>query len=147
MYEDDINALIQKCKRLKHFFRGVFAADNFPLHLPEGNFIIVNASKQNTEGTHWLLFYNHRGSYVFADPLGFPLENYKAVNQHLRGSWEVSAVFEINKLKPLQRPNSKSCGLFCIYIAHVIKSSSYDLPFSVMLINENDLARFVKHML
>ena len=30
MDDDDINGLIQRCQKLKHKFRGVFAADNFP---------------------------------------------------------------------------------------------------------------------
>ena len=30
MDEDDTNALIQRCQKLKHKFRDVFAADNFP---------------------------------------------------------------------------------------------------------------------
>ena len=29
MDEDDINALFQRCQKLKHKFQGVFAADNF----------------------------------------------------------------------------------------------------------------------
>ena len=63
MYEDEINNLIQRCRKLKSFFRGVFAADNFPLQLKENHFIIVNASKENSVGTHWLLIFNHKGIY------------------------------------------------------------------------------------
>ena len=45
MDEDDIIALIQRCQKLKHKFRGVFAADNFPSKLKSNTFLIVNASK------------------------------------------------------------------------------------------------------
>ena len=45
MDEDDINGLIQRCQKLKHKFRGVFAADNFPSKLKSNTFLILNASK------------------------------------------------------------------------------------------------------
>ena len=38
MDEDDINALIQRCQKLKHKIRGVFAADNFPSKLKSNFF-------------------------------------------------------------------------------------------------------------
>ena len=55
MDEDDINALIQRCQKLKHKFRDVFAADNFPSKLKSNTFLIVNASKSQSPGWHWLL--------------------------------------------------------------------------------------------
>ena len=55
MDEDDINGLIQRCQKPKHKFRGVFAADNFPSNLKSTTFLIVNASKSQSPGTHWLL--------------------------------------------------------------------------------------------
>ena len=42
MDEDQIYIQVQKCKHLKFKFRGVFAADNYPLNLPVNSFIIVN---------------------------------------------------------------------------------------------------------
>ena len=50
--EDDINGLIQRCQKLKHKFRGVFEADNFPSKLKSNTFLIVNASKSQSPGTH-----------------------------------------------------------------------------------------------
>ena len=38
MDEDHINGLIQRCQKLKHKFRGVFAADNFPSKLKSNTF-------------------------------------------------------------------------------------------------------------
>ena len=45
MDEDQIYIQVQKCKHLKYKFRGVHAADNYPLSLPVNSFIIVNASR------------------------------------------------------------------------------------------------------
>ena len=43
MDEDQIYFQVKKCKHLKYKFRGVYAADNYPLNLPVNSFIIVNA--------------------------------------------------------------------------------------------------------
>ena len=147
MYEDEINNLVQRCRNLKNNFRGVFAANNFPLPLNENQFIIINASNENSAGTHWLLIYKYKNIYIFADPLGYPLAFYKYVNHTLCHSRHVSTIVEILKMKPIQKPNSKSCGLFCIYVAHMLQSSQYDLNSTIHLISENELARFMKHML
>ena len=146
MDEIELNSLIQKCQKLKYCFNGVFAADNFSLPLQSNSFIIVNASKQNSLGSHWLLLYNFGGIYVFGDPLGLPLNNYRFILENLRKSNGISTVYEINKLKPLQNPSSNSCGLFCIYIAHILNSSTYDLPMTINLLDENELSRFLTHM-
>ena len=52
MDEDQIQLQVKKCKHLKFKFRGVYAADNFPLNLQTITFIIVNASRSNSIGTH-----------------------------------------------------------------------------------------------
>ena len=76
MDEDDINDLIQKCRKLKYKFCGVFAAYNFPQKFPKNHFLIVNASPSNNPGTHWLLLCNRNKKIIFADPL--PIETYIA---------------------------------------------------------------------
>ena len=43
---------IPKSKHLKYKFSGVFAADNVPSELPNNVFVIVNASKSDSLGTH-----------------------------------------------------------------------------------------------
>ena len=52
MDEDQIYNQVQKCKYLKYKFRGVYAADNYPLNLTVNSFIIVNASRADSFGTH-----------------------------------------------------------------------------------------------
>ena len=53
-------------------------------------------------------------------------------------------VTQILKVKPVQNQNSKLCGLFCIYIAHVMFAYEYPLMLNM---NDNDLLRFANHML
>ena len=55
MDEDQIYIHVQKCKHLKFNFRGVYAADNYPLNLPVNRFIIVNASRADSIGSHWMM--------------------------------------------------------------------------------------------
>ena len=81
--ELQLGALINKCKHLKYKFAGVYAADNFPPNLKNGNFIIVNSDKATQMGTQWLLLCNRNNKYLFADPLGLPLNNYPHVRDRL----------------------------------------------------------------
>ena len=55
MDEDQIHRQVKKCNHLKFKFRGVYAADNFPLNLQTNTFIIVIASRSNSIGTHWVV--------------------------------------------------------------------------------------------
>ena len=74
----EIFTFVQKCNHLMHKFTGVFAADNFPKLKPE-IFIIVKASESSESGTLWLLLCRRRNKGRFADPLGYPIENYQEV--------------------------------------------------------------------
>ena len=55
MDEDQIYIHIKKCKHLKFKFRGVYAADNYPLNLPVDSSIIVNVSRADSIGSHWVM--------------------------------------------------------------------------------------------
>ena len=77
MDDDDIHALIQKCRKLKYKFRGVFAANNFPHKLHKNRFFIVNVSPSNSPGTHWLLLCNRNNKIIFVEPLGQSIIAYR----------------------------------------------------------------------
>ena len=135
--ELQLDTLINKCKHLKYKFTGVYAADNFPPNLKNGNFILVNSDKATQMGTHLLLLCNRNNKYLFADPLGLPLNNYPHVRDRL--SFADLAVTEI-----IQAPLQNLCGLYCIYIAHYV----FDAEFPIIpCITEQELIRFVKHFI
>ena len=46
--------------------------------------------------------------------------------------------------KPIQSADSVLCGLYCIYVAHVIIKNKYPIGFKL---NDHDLIRLAKHML
>ena len=71
-----------------------------------------------------------------------PIQNYQLLYCRLLKFY--NEVTQILKLKPIQNQNSKLCGLFCIYIAHVMFGYEYPLMLNM---NDNDLLRFANHML
>ena len=150
MDEDQIYIHVQKCKHLKFKFRGVYAADNYPINLPVNSFIIVNASRADSVGSHWVMLAKRYAYPVlyFADPLALPLTAYKDIFSRLQQYTDLHMMMDIMEHRrdiqsPLQSADSQLCGLFCIYIAHYFYSSKF--PF-VPDVNELQLLSFLKHM-
>ena len=74
--------------------------------------------------------------------LGQRLCPYRLMYKNMRRT-----VHEGNKLlmkKPIQSADSVLCGLFCIYVAHVIITNKFPTGFKL---KNHDLIRFAKHML
>ena len=141
MDSDEIRYLLGKCTHLKYCFCRVFAADRFPKLTREG-FIKVNASPAQYEGSHWMVILFHENKVFLADPLGIPIQNYQILYSRLVQFY--NEVTQVLILKPVQIQNSKLCGLFCIYIAHVMFGYEYPLLLNM---NDNDLLRFANRML
>ena len=125
MDEDQIYFQIKKRKNLKYKFRGVYAADNYPLNLTVNSFIIVIASRADSFGTHWVMFAKRYAYPVlyFADPLALPLAAYKNIFSRLQQYTDLQMMMDNMEHRrdiqsPLQSTDSQLCGLFCIYFAH-----------------------------
>ena len=97
MDEDQIYIQVQKCKHLKYKFRGVYAADNYPLGLPVNSFIIVNASRADSFGTHWVMLAKRYAYPVlyFADPLALPLTTYKDIFARLQQCTDLHMMMDV----------------------------------------------------
>ena len=138
-----IMELVNLCKHLKSHFRDIFPAD-FPCSSVlkiDNTFIIMNASTSDQPGTHWLLFAQTGGQIIFADPLGKILYDYPLVYKNMR-----RIIHEGNQLlsrKLIQSADSVLCGLYCIYVAHVIITNIFPIGFKL---NDHDLIRFAKHV-
>ena len=150
MDEDQIHLQVKKCKHLKFKFRGVYAADNYPLNLQTNTFIIVNASRSNSIGTHWVVLAKRYAYPIiyFADPLALPLTTYKDIFNRLQQCKDLEIMMDIMEHRrdiqsPLQSLDSQLCGLFCTYIVHYFYSEKF--PF-IPDVNELELLAFVKHM-
>ena len=139
-----IPELVNRCKHLKYRFGGIFPAD-FPcssVMKNDNTFMIMIASLSDQPGNHWLLFARTGGQIFFADPLGKRLYDYPLVYKIMRRT-----IHEGNQLlmkKPIQSADSVLCGLYCVYVAHVIITNRFPLGFKL---NDHDLIRFAKHML
>ena len=118
MDEIQLQDLIWNCKHLKYKFLGVFAADNFPPHIPNNSFMIVNTSKSDSSWTHWIVVCSRRNVLYFADPLGLPLWQYTNLFKRLKENF--NQVTELMTNYPMQDSNSTMCGSFCSCIAHLI---------------------------
>ena len=136
-----IVSMINKCPHLKFKFRGVFAADLFPI-LKSNCFIIVKASDSSKPGSHWILLYYHDNIMYFADTMGFSVTNYRAIYERLMKYYQ--HVQELNPNFRLQQGNSELCAFFCIYIAHVIYTKDFKF---YLYMKDNDLLRFATQML
>ena len=150
MDEDQSHLQVKKCKHLKFKFRGVFAADKYPLNLQTNTFIIVNASRSNSIGTHWVVLAKRYAYPIiyFADPMALPLTTYKDIFNRLQQCKDLEIMMDIMEHRrdiqsPLQSSDSQLCGLFCIYIVHYFYSEKF--PF-IPDVNELELLAFVKHM-
>ena len=142
MNEDEVNDLIHRCKPLNHNFLVVFAANNFPKILQPNSFIKVNASTSDNPGTHWLLLCVKNKNLIFADPLGQHILFYKDVYRRLVSTQGDVQLCQVLENQPIQNRDSKLCGLFCIYIAHLIFSFQ-----PIFKCTDNDLIRFALHMM
>lgn len=137
----EILKLLDRCPKLKYKFVGVYAADTFP-PLPPNTFQIVNASKADHVGTHWILLCRKTSKHlIFADPLGLPVDLY--VDIYVRAARFYPVISEYMIQQSIQPISSVKCGLYCIYLAHAIFSNQYP---ALPMIHEKELEQFIIHM-
>ena len=123
MDEDQIHHQVKKCKHLKIKFRGVYAADNYPLNLQTNTFNIVNASRSNSIGTHWVVLAKR---YVypiiyFADPLALPLTTYKDIFNRLQQCKDLEIMMDIMEhRRDIQSPLQSSDSQLCVFFAYIL---------------------------
>ena len=118
MDKDDINELIEKCRKLKYKFRGVYAANKIQQKLCKNSFLVVNDSPWKCPGTHWLLLCNRNIKIIFADPLRQSSFAYKDLYHRL--SDNNAQICQFIEHQPIQSQNSELCGIFCFYNARYI---------------------------
>ena len=93
--------------------------------------MIVNVSNSDQPVTHWLQFAQDGVQFflqIFLDK-EYPIIPMPFFYKYMRYS-----IYEGNQIlmnKPIQSANLVLCGLFCIYVAHVIISSKFSKSFKV----------------
>ena len=129
-----ITALIKtRCPKLAYRFRGCYASDTFP-KLKTGEFQIVNTAPYGTFGEHWVLLARLTDGLYYFDSFGQAPTG--QLLKRLR-SFKLSVYRLTPKGITTQKQNSTICGLYCIYVAHVLFSNQQ--PFYV---NGNSIIQF-----
>ena len=97
MDKDQIHLQVKKSKHLKFKFRGVYAADNYPLNSPVNSFIIVKASQADSIGSHWVMLAKRYAYPVlyFADPFALTLTAYKDIFSRLQQCTDLHMMMDI----------------------------------------------------
>jgi hypothetical protein len=138
-------ALISKliythCPKLAHLFAGCFPCDSFPPIRPgDMQFQIVNTDPHDETGRHWVLIGRRVGAKLFYFDSLDPPKNipYTCVRNRLSSFYgktftspEAEAIIRpINIGLVAQSKNTDTCGLYCIYAAHVIYLAGVDEEF------------------
>ena len=103
--------------------------------------MIINAPPLDKVGIHWLLFAQAGGQILFADPLGKKLYSCPFVYKYKRRT--IHERYQLLMKKPTQSADSVFCGLYCIYVAHVVITNNFLIDFSF---SEFDSIRVAKHI-
>lgn len=92
-------------------FSGVFSCDKIPRSLCNKRkfSVIVNLSKFNQRGTHWVAIFRDQSKLIYYDAVGLPLIN-KDITRFLK-SFDQEYTFNTFESQCFQ---STKCGFFCI---------------------------------
>ena len=98
-------------------FKGTFSCNNLPPFTPtdKREFFIVNLSKVEEKGSHFIYLEKYNDIIFYWDPFGISLHNPYIIN-FLEKS-KLSRVICISNI--VQNINSISCGLYCLNLGMV----------------------------
>ena len=104
------NVYIDKLmEKISISFNGTFSIDNIPVFNDDVFSIIINLSKQNEIGTHFIAVYVLENKIIYFDSFGNQLNN-SSLKRYLK-KYEKSIIFSNIQLQNLL---SSHCGFFCI---------------------------------
>ena len=143
------------CPKIAHLFGGCFPCDTFP-PLVDGypQFQIVNTDPHDESGMHWVLIGRRAGDKLFYFDSLDPLKNipYTCVRNRLSSFYGKDLSNDSFLIRPIniglvaQGPNTTTCGLYCIYAAHVIYLAGSDEDFrgrdNDAWVDEDDILQF-----
>ena len=100
-------------RKLRPYFRGVFAADQLPMDSKQPvNALIVNTDPAGQPGQHWLGLWSHHNVCEVFDSYALPLATYS--NPHLQ-AWLKQWKNIISSEQPLQAMDSYTCGHYTLF--------------------------------
>ena len=110
---EELNDFLIKKKLLKRF-GGIFPIDKIPLKILVNQYLIINTDPSYLPGKHWVVLFSPLNSLPeFFDSMGKCPSSYSyaMVDYLIRNS---GRGFVGNNVR-LQKEESASCGLFCLY--------------------------------
>jgi len=105
-----------RCQRITEpYFDGILAHDILTDIEAPFVLIVCNTDVQGGKGEHWVLFHLIGDHMRFYDPAGADFHTYGHEFTDFVSRWSTS--YEICDVRT-QPPNSKLCGLYCLYFAY-----------------------------
>ena len=147
-----ITAVVKKIGQLKFAFGGVWSAENFPkVSKKRTMFRIINTSKSNMKGTHWILLLtvpqsykrnsrkkscNLRQNIIIWNSLNIPLAFFIDVYTRLQMLYNNQEYILHEISSSVQKASSNLCGLYCIYAAFLFFSKGTTTLKSKCLVSD-----------
>ena len=104
------NVYIDKqMEKISRSFRGTFSIDNIPVFEDDVFSVIINLSKQNEIGTHFIAVYVLENKIIYFDSFGNQLNN-SSLKRYLK---KYKKPIILSKIQ-IQNLLSSHCGFFCI---------------------------------
>ena len=137
---------------VSRFYEGVYSLDEIPKELPIRHFVVVNLSKKDEEGTHWIVICRSDPSiYEIFNSLGFETLG-NLVPEYFAVSSDTDIIYNGHSF---QMENTSTCGYFCVYFA-VHRVFNYDMSFHSFLesffdecqaVNEERVIKFCQSLI
>ena len=103
--------VVNRFPHLKFKYLGSFPAVLRPRNLPTNRFCIINTDPSTLPGSHWILLADKKGKLFFGDSMGEVLEKY-----------DIRTKSNLGLLVQEKLQDSKICGLYAIYVSHMLFS-------------------------
>jgi len=140
----EFDLYLKKVPLVYSCFQSVYSLDEIPKSLSVRKFIVVNLSKSNETGTHWIVIIrSHKQIYEVFNSLGFHDLNVILPYMQIRSKADV-----VFNQQMYQSSTSSTCGLFCIYYA-INRVLNFDLSFHHLLehIFDDDIEQNESHVI
>lgn len=110
-------------KKVSKIFKGVYSCNTLPNLKSQKKFsIIVNLSRDDQQGTHWVSIFRNGKILLYYDSLGLPLTN-RDINTFL---CTINKEYDYNLFQN-QCYDSYNCGFYCLFFCLMVeKGMSFD---------------------
>ena len=126
VYIDEIMTKFSK------IYSGCYSADNFPKNLKPPFCVIINLSKHNKPGTHFITLLETMNKTFYFDSFGivcFVNNICEFIEKKQKPIYQ--------KIKQIQHHNSLFCGFFCMFFCLYMERQNYNLDTFYKVFSSN----------